>query len=107
VRRAFVEFAQPMVWMRTHSMRWRVPHWTGDGRLRVLTPHPGEMSRLVKKTAAEVEDDRVAIARAFAKQKRVHLVLKAIARWLAFPDGRVWINSTGSRRWPRAVRAIS
>jgi NAD(P)H-hydrate epimerase len=54
------------------------------------------MSRLVKKTVAEVEGDRVSVARAFAMEKRVHLVLKGYRTLLAFPDGRVWINPTGS-----------
>jgi hydroxyethylthiazole kinase-like uncharacterized protein yjeF len=96
VRRAFVEFAQPMVVDADGLNALAGSDWTGDGRLRVLTPHPGEMSRLVKKTVAEVEDDRVSIARVFATEKRVHLVLKGYRTLLAFPDGRVWINPTGS-----------
>jgi hydroxyethylthiazole kinase-like uncharacterized protein yjeF len=96
VRRAFVEFAQPMVVDADGLNALAGSDWTNDGRLRVLTPHPGEMSRLVKKTVAEVEDDRVSIARGFATEKRVHLVLKGYHTLLAFPDGRVWINPTGS-----------
>jgi NAD(P)H-hydrate epimerase len=70
--------------------------WLGDGRLRVLTPHPGEMGRLMKKSVAEIEEDRVAIARQFARERRAHLVLKGYRTLLAFPDGRVWINPTGT-----------
>lgn len=96
VRRAFVEFAQPMVVDADGLNALAGSDWTGDGRLRVLTPHPGEMSRLVKKTVAEVEDDRVSIARGFAMEKQVHLVLKGYRTLLAFPDGRVWINPSGT-----------
>ncbi|PYT31649.1 MAG: bifunctional ADP-dependent NAD(P)H-hydrate dehydratase/NAD(P)H-hydrate epimerase [Acidobacteria bacterium] len=96
VRRAFQEFARPMVVDADALNALAGADWTGDGRLRVLTPHPGEMSRLVKRTVAEVEDDRVSIARAFAMGKRVHLVLKGYRTLLAFPDGRVWINPTGT-----------
>jgi hydroxyethylthiazole kinase-like uncharacterized protein yjeF len=96
VRRAFEEFAQPMVVDADGLNALAGTAWKGDGRLRVLTPHPGEMSRLVKKSIGEIEDDRVAIARAFAGERRVHLVLKGYRTLLAFPDGRVWINPTGS-----------
>ena len=41
-----------------------------------LTPHPGEMARLTGKRTAEVEADRVGIARAFATERGVILVLK-------------------------------
>jgi len=66
------------------------------GRVRVLTPHPGEMARLVGKTIAEVQQDRVGTARAFATSRAVILVLKGERTVLAFPDGRVWINPTGT-----------
>ncbi len=96
VRRAFAEFPQPMVVDADALNALAGADWMGDDRLRALTPHPGEMSRLVKKTVAEVEDDRVSIARAFAMEKRVHVVLKGYRTLLAFPDARVWINPTGS-----------
>jgi ADP-dependent NAD(P)H-hydrate dehydratase / NAD(P)H-hydrate epimerase len=66
------------------------------GRVRVLTPHPGEMSRLTGKTTDEVQQDRVGTARAFATSRAVTLVLKGERTLLAFPDGRVWINPTGT-----------
>ena len=70
-----------------------------DRRLRgprILTPHPGEMSRLTRKTIAEVQADRIGIARAFAQDRGVYLVLKGNRSVIAAPDGRVWINPTGS-----------
>jgi NAD(P)H-hydrate epimerase len=96
VRRALHDFAQPMVVDADGLNALAGAEWLGDKRLRVLTPHPGEMSRLVKRTIAEIEQDRVGIARTLARERKVHVVLKGYRTVLAFPDGRVWINPTGS-----------
>jgi hydroxyethylthiazole kinase-like uncharacterized protein yjeF len=64
--------------------------------LRIFTPHPGEMSRLTGKSIAEIQADRIGHARAFATEHGVYLVLKGNGSVIAFPDGRVWINPTGS-----------
>ena len=63
---------------------------------RILTPHPGEMARLCDRTVSDVQADRVNIARTFATERGVHLVLKGNRSTVASPDGRVWINPTGS-----------
>lgn len=63
---------------------------------RIFTPHPGEMSRLTGKTIADIQKDRIGTARAFAVEHGVHLVLKGNRTVIAFPDGQVWINPTGS-----------
>jgi NAD(P)H-hydrate epimerase len=63
---------------------------------RILTPHPGEMARLSGRTVAQVQADRVGLARSFAQERGVHLVLKGNRSVIAAPDGRVWINPTGS-----------
>ncbi len=63
---------------------------------RVFTPHPGEMSRLTGKPIADIQKDRIGTARAFATEHGVHLVLKGSRTVIAMPDGRVWINPTGS-----------
>ena len=62
----------------------------------ILTPHPGEMARLTGKSTAEIQLDRVAAARAFATEHAVTLALKGQRTVIAFPDGRVWINPTGT-----------
>lgn len=68
----------------------------GTSALRVLTPHPVEMSRLTGRTIADVQADRVAHVRSFAAERKVVAVLKGERTLTGFPDGRVWINPTGS-----------
>jgi NAD(P)H-hydrate epimerase len=68
----------------------------GKGRTIVLTPHPGEMARLVGMTVKEVEADRVGLARRFATEHGVTLVLKGWRTLVAHPDGRVAVNTTGN-----------
>ena len=62
----------------------------------VLTPHPGEMGRLAGLDTAEVNDDRIGLARAFAAEHRCHLVLKGARTVMATPEGQVSINPTGN-----------
>jgi NAD(P)H-hydrate repair Nnr-like enzyme with NAD(P)H-hydrate dehydratase domain len=52
----------------------------GEGRVMVLTPHPGEMARLAGMTVREVEADRVGLARRFATKHKLTLVLKGWRR---------------------------
>jgi hydroxyethylthiazole kinase-like uncharacterized protein yjeF len=66
------------------------------GRTIVLTPHPGEMARLAGMTVKEVEADRVGLARRFATEHGVTLVLKGWRTLVAHPDGRVAVNTTGN-----------
>jgi NAD(P)H-hydrate epimerase len=54
------------------------------------------MSRLTGMTVHEVQADRIACARALATSKGIVVVLKGERTLIAFPDGRVWINPTGS-----------
>jgi ADP-dependent NAD(P)H-hydrate dehydratase / NAD(P)H-hydrate epimerase len=63
---------------------------------RILTPHPGEMARLANSTVKDVQADRIGCARGFAEERGVYLVLKGNRTVIASPDGRAWINSTGS-----------
>jgi NAD(P)H-hydrate epimerase len=62
----------------------------------VMTPHPGEMARLVGKTSSDVQEDRVGEARNFAGTHGVHLVLKGAKTVIAHPDGAVFVNPTGN-----------
>jgi NAD(P)H-hydrate epimerase len=69
---------------------------TGKGRTIVLTPHPGEMARLVGMTVKQVEADRIGLARRFATEHGVTLVLKGWRTLVAHPDGRIAVNTTGN-----------
>ena len=62
----------------------------------ILTPHPGEMARLIGKSAADVNADRIEIARSFATAQRCHVVLKGARTVIATADGKVFINPTGN-----------
>ncbi len=62
----------------------------------VLTPHPGELSRLMAKSVDEIEADRVGIAREAARQFTSVLVLKGVPTVTATPHGEIFINSTGN-----------
>ena len=67
-----------------------------EGRTVVLTPHPGEMGRLAGMTVKEVEADRIGLARKFATEHGVTLVLKGWRTLIAHPDGRIAVNTTGN-----------
>ncbi|MGH7827146.1 MAG: NAD(P)H-hydrate dehydratase [Candidatus Binatia bacterium] len=62
----------------------------------VLTPHPGEMARLVGKEVAAVNRDRIGCARSFASKHRCHVVLKGARTVIATASGKVFINPTGN-----------
>lgn len=62
----------------------------------ILTPHPGEMARLIKLSSQDVQQDRERIAREFAKQYRVIVVLKGHETVVASFDGTVYVNETGN-----------
>ena len=62
----------------------------------VLTPHPGEMGRLIGKSTADVQKDRIETARDFAMSHNVFLVLKGANTLVAEPSGKVYISPTGN-----------
>ena len=59
------------------------------GKTRVLTPHPGELGRLMGKTADAINADRPAAARKAAKEWGTVVVLKGAHTVVAHPDGRI------------------
>jgi len=63
---------------------------------RCLTPHPGELARMLGRSVADVERDRIEMARTFATTYGVYLVLKGAGTVIADPDGHVSINPTGN-----------
>ena len=65
-------------------------------KIRILTPHPGEMGRLTGKSSKEVQSDRLSLAQNLASDSGAAIVLKGDRTIMAFPDGETWINPTGS-----------
>jgi hydroxyethylthiazole kinase-like uncharacterized protein yjeF len=68
----------------------------GNGRTLVITPHPGEMARLAGCTTAEVQKDRLSVARKFAREHELIVVLKGHRTLIVQPDGEAWVNVTGN-----------
>jgi len=68
----------------------------GRGRTVVITPHPGEMARLTGLSIAEVQANRLEVARNFAREHELIVVLKGHRTLVAAPDGTVWVNPTGN-----------
>jgi NAD(P)H-hydrate epimerase len=68
----------------------------GAQRPLVLTPHPGEMSRLTGLSTKEIQQDRIGVSRKFAADHQCILVLKGHRTLIALPDGTVWVNVTGN-----------
>ena len=68
----------------------------GQKRILVLTPHPGEFARLLSRSTSDIQADRVSLARDFAQQHSLHLVLKGHRTIYASPSGQVFVNATGN-----------
>jgi len=79
-----------------NAFEGRAKELRGKGRALVITPHPGEMGRLIGSSAAAVQRDRLSVARAFAREHEVIVVLKGHRTLVAQPDGTVWVNTTGN-----------
>lgn len=62
----------------------------------VLTPHPGEMARLIEADTTKVQSDRVAVASEAAAQWGAVVVLKGAGTVIAEPGGSIWVNTTGN-----------
>jgi NAD(P)H-hydrate epimerase len=98
VRGVVKKYSQPMILDADglNAFDGRADELTGRGRSLVITPHPGEMARLIGSTAAGVQKDRLNIARDFAREHEVTVVLKGYRTLVAAPDGTVWVNTTGN-----------
>ncbi len=96
VQRLYHEAQQPMV-VDADGLNALagMEDWSAAGP-RILTPHPGEMSRLTGLGTAEIQADRAGAARAFAMAKQVTLALKGQRTVIARPDGSVAVNTSGT-----------
>ena len=98
VRRLVAETTLPLVLDADglNAFKGKAELLDGVKRTLVLTPHPGEMATLLGVTTKEVQADRLHLARRFATEHRVHLILKGWRTLVAHPDGRVAVNTTGN-----------
>ena len=67
-----------------------------EDREVIITPHPGEMARLIGASIADVQANRLEVATDFATTHRLYVVLKGHRTVIATPDGHVFINPTGN-----------
>jgi NAD(P)H-hydrate epimerase len=79
-----------------NAFEGRVAELKGEGRVLVVTPHPGEMARLVGSSVSTVQRDRLNVARTFSREHHLIIVLKGHRTLIAAPDGEVWVNTTGN-----------
>lgn len=75
--------------------------WTRKSDI-VLTPHPGEMARLIGKSSKYVNENRVEVAREFSEKYRVFVVLKGRNTVISSPSGNVYVNFTGNAGMAKA-----
>jgi ADP-dependent NAD(P)H-hydrate dehydratase / NAD(P)H-hydrate epimerase len=74
----------------------RTDELNGKGRTLVITPHPGEMARLAGISIPDVQKDRLGVARKFAHEHELIVVLKGHRTLVVRPDGEAWVNTTGN-----------
>ena len=100
VQRLFADLDKPMVVDADALNCIADTDWHGGKSLRVLTPHPGEMGRLVKRKIAEIQADRIGVARDLAAARGVTLVLPHALRGTAQQAFRL-LTGAGSPCWQR------
>jgi NAD(P)H-hydrate epimerase len=79
-----------------NAFEGRADELNGKGRLLVITPHPGEMARLVGCSIPDVQKDRLGTARGFAREHELIVVLKGHRTLVVKPDSEAWVNTTGN-----------
>jgi NAD(P)H-hydrate epimerase len=98
VRALVAELRLPMVVDADglNAFEGRSGELNGKGRALVITPHPGEMARLLGYSIPEVQKDRLGVARKFAREHELIVVLKGHRTLVVAPDGDAWVNATGN-----------
>ena len=95
VKRLYAEAPTPAV-IDADALNALAGHLPHTDKVRILTPHPGEMGRLIGKPTREVQADRLGVAGQLAKESGATVVLKGDRTIIAFPHGETWVNPTGS-----------
>ena len=67
-----------------------------NGQPLVLTPHPGEFARLTARSIPQITEDAISIARNFARDRNLWLVLKGFRTLVASPGGQVYACPLGN-----------
>jgi ADP-dependent NAD(P)H-hydrate dehydratase / NAD(P)H-hydrate epimerase len=67
-----------------------------SGQPLIMTPHPGEMARLLGRKISDVQKNRLEIARETAERLHCHIVLKGFQTVIATPEGNLFLNNTGN-----------
>src|SRR5260370_15607214 len=79
-----------------NAFEGRTNELKGEGRTFGITPHPGEMARLAGCSVADVQNDRLGVARKFAREHQLIVVLKGHRTLVVQPDAEAWVNTTGN-----------
>ena len=74
----------------------RTGELNGRDQTLVITPHPGEMARLAGISIADVQKDRLGVARKFAREHNLIVVLKGNRTLVVKPEGDASVNTTGN-----------
>ncbi|HVG07295.1 MAG TPA: NAD(P)H-hydrate dehydratase [Thermoanaerobaculia bacterium] len=98
IRRIALEVSLPLVLDADgiNAFAGRAAELAGRSAETVLTPHPGELGRLLGLSTAEVQGDRLAAARRAAVEAEAVVVLKGHRTLVATPGGEVHVNTTGN-----------
>ncbi len=98
VRRLVAEVSRPLVLDADglNAFEDRLDEIAARSSPSVLTPHPGELSRLLGRTTAEIQEDRLGAVREAARRCGGVVVLKGRRTLIATPDGETWVNTTGN-----------
>jgi NAD(P)H-hydrate epimerase len=79
-----------------NAFEGRAAELNGRNRALVITPHPGEMARLAGMSIPDVQKDRLGVARKFAREHELIVVLKGHRTLVVRADGEAWVNTTGN-----------
>jgi ADP-dependent NAD(P)H-hydrate dehydratase / NAD(P)H-hydrate epimerase len=98
VRSLLAKYRQPVLLDADglNAFQGQTERLSGKGGTLVITPHPGEMARLVGASVADVQRDRIGVARSVARDHELIVVLKGDRTLVASPDGEIWVNTTGN-----------